>query len=486
MHTVESGRLKLRWAALLVLPLALLYRYIASEEQAVVVTLRDLGLAFLLTYLWERLNKRRATFFIVNGILVMAIALGWYLLSFAYSAFNNLLGEKQREPTVSTVQYLLELGPDDSIDEVVPWLKEAGASYTKIFTTVSLQEDENLAQYFLINCPADKGEKLAKLLGADKENVDSYEPNYQRWQVPVLEAHAVSKEQEHLTNDPFVSQQWALKSIQLSFDKLRALKPIRKARIAIIDTGVDKDHEDLEESFCPSPGSFDENGHGTHCAGIAGAVANNKLGIASLNWEGKFIEIMSFPALDAKGRGSVESVASAIIEAVQAGADVISLSLGGWHPKPPKAEVDAIHFALRKGCLVVVAAGNNSEAAIEFSPANVPGVIVVTALNEKNELAPFSNTVEGIPYAVAAPGVNILSLKPGNGYVALSGTSMATPLVAGILGVFKSINPSIQQKEAYEILAASSSWEQTETNRSGKIINMDKILDFLNKNKNIN
>jgi thermitase len=484
MRVTDSGKIGLRWAALLTLPIAILLRYAMSNEagiSAVILTLRDLSFALLATYFWERLHKRKVTFFIATGILVMGLSIGAYIFSFAVDTLKTFLREKDNDMQVENTQYILELGPDDTIKEVEHHIEKAGASYKEIFSSVAFEEDEDLAQYFLISCPKANAANLEKVLLGDKENVDSYELNHIMREVPILTAKPLTKSPSSGVNDPLAPDQWALASINLSYEKLRTLRPIRKARVAIIDTGVDKDHEDLEDAFLPSPGSFDENGHGTHCAGIAGAITNNQRGIASLNWEGQFIEIMSFRALNSRGSGSVESVASAIIEAVQAGADVISLSLGGWHPTPPKAQVDAIKYAIRNGCLVVAAAGNSSESAKEFAPANIPGVIVVTALNEKNELASFSNTVEGIPYAVAAPGVSILSLKPGNAYVALSGTSMATPLVAGILGVIKAINPNIKQKQAYELLNATGEEGQTSASQMGKIIKVDKLIEQLSK-----
>ena len=180
-------------------------------------------------------------------------------------------------------------------------------------------------------------------------------------------------------------------------------------------------------------GTDDCNGHGTHCAGIAGAATNNGLGIASYNWEGRFVTVRGYKALSDNSGGSAESVSEAIIAAARDRADVISLSLGGYAPTPPRAEVLAVEFAIKKGCIVVCAAGNSNEDAKLHAPANIPGVIVVSALDQGMRKASFSNTNTSLGLPIAAPGVDIFSLKPGTGYVGMSGTSMATPAVAGVL-----------------------------------------------------
>jgi thermitase len=225
--------------------------------------------------------------------------------------------------------------------------------------------------------------------------------------------------------------------------------------VAILDTGVDGEHEDLSGVFGKSPGKGDRHGHGTHCAGIAGAATHNGKGIASLNWGGKLIEIRAYNALDADGSGSIENIAQAIIDAAEDRADVISLSLGGRSPIPPRVLSKAVEYANKRQAIVVVAAGNANQNAADYSPANVPGVICVAATAPDDSKAAFSNHTHSIGMAVSAPGMDILSLKTGGGYVAMSGTSMATPLVAGVIGAMRSLNPQLDTRTVYRILRST-------------------------------
>lgn len=215
-------------------------------------------------------------------------------------------------------------------------------------------------------------------------------------------------------------------------------------------------------------------GHGTHCAGIAGAATNNGVGIASLNYEGRFVRILGFAALSDSGGGTVESVAKAIIDAADAGA-VISLSLGGYSPTPPAAQLNAIEYALARKAIVVVAAGNEDDDAAHSAPANTPGVIVVSAVDRQGRKADFSNTVANLKWPIAAPWVDIMSLGPGHQYVPMSGTSMATPMVAGLLGVMRSLKPDLSARDAYDILRETGTTGPDAT-RCGQTIDVAAAL----------
>lgn len=398
--------------------------------------LRDLGIGLVLGWFWIRVDRGPAPAWLVSGGLLTAV--GFWLA-----------------PASGMKEVLLELGPDDAIEEVQAILDRHDASAAKAFPEVDLAEDEDVAQFFLVRCPADQMAALIAELKADSGDVDSAEPNDAVALGPVVPASAPDATAGlGGVNDPHAGEQWGLVAIdgEAALKRLGKLKPKKVALVAIADTGVESSHEDLGAIFVESPGNKDEQGHGTHCAGIAGAGANNGIGVASLNYEGRFVKVLGFAALGADGSGSVESVAQAIIDAADAGADVISLSLGGYHPTPPKAEVEAIDYALKRGAIVVVAAGNESDDAAEHSPANVPGVIVVTATDRNGSKANFSNTANTLEHPIAAPGVDIFSLGLGNGYVPMSGTSMATPMVAGLLGVMRSLQPGLTAQQAYDIL----------------------------------
>ena len=292
-----------------------------------------------------------------------------------------------------------------------------------------------------------------------------------------------------ITKDPLSGNQWALNKLNivglnnvLSKDTLTKRK---KGLLAILDTGIDKNHEDLFGHFTSisSGADMDPKGHGTHCAGIASAVTGNNLGIASLNTGDAFFNISSIRVLNAAGYGTKETIVDGMIEAVDKGATVISLSLGGpGNPFHQRIYKKAVAYAASKGCIVVVAAGNSNRNAKEFSPANVNGVIAVSAVDENLAKASFSNKVSEIKMAVSAPGVNILSTLPHNQYGVLSGTSMATPCVASLIAIMKSVHPTLSAKEAFLILS-NTGLDTQNTLQTGKFIQPNRALENILKIK---
>jgi len=234
-------------------------------------------------------------------------------------------------------------------------------------------------------------------------------------------------------------------------------RPVKTAKIAILDTGVDGRHEDLKDNFYSIDGKYDNDpiGHGTHCAGIAAGVTNNGIGIASLAGSGKrnFVEVTSIKVLNASGMGTQKSIIAGILEATDEGADVISLSLGGpSNQSRQRAYSQAVKYALKNGAIVVAAAGNSARNAKNYSPANATGMITVAAIDQQLKKAVFSNTVQDLKYGIAAPGVGIFSTTPDNNYQVYSGTSMACPFVAGLVGTMRSLNPELTAAQAYSIL----------------------------------
>jgi thermitase len=204
--------------------------------------------------------------------------------------------------------------------------------------------------------------------------------------------------------------------------------------IAIVDTGVQLDHPDLKQKLVAGHDFVDGDdapddvgGHGTHCAGIAGAATGNGVGVAGVC---PGCSIMPVRVMDGSGTGSVSAIADGIVWAADHGARVISLSLGG--PFGSSAEQDAIDYAWGKGAVVVAAAGNDNTQS-PFYPAWYEHCIAVGASDENDARAGFSDY--GTWVDVAAPGTSILSTVPGGSYEYKQGTSMAAPHVAGLAGL---------------------------------------------------
>ena len=190
----------------------------------------------------------------------------------------------------------------------------------------------------------------------------------------------------------------------------------------------------------------DDNGHGTHCAGTAAAITNNGVGVSGMAANCK---IMPVRVLAGAGSGSLLSVAKGISWAADHGADVISLSLGGAGTMQSLG--DAVKFALSKNVVVVAAMGNSGHNGNPISyPASYPGVIAVGATDADDKIAFFSSFNKYC--SVSSPGVKIFSTSPTydvwltknsggkitKNYTFMSGTSMATPLVAGLCGLIRS------------------------------------------------
>jgi thermitase len=343
-----------------------------------------------------------------------------------------------------------------------------------------------LDNYLTIDAPDTPGE-LAELV---KRLQDMDEVNYIEYnelvKLPEESGTLPPTSNKNLgVNDPGIKEQWGLATLNLEalHASLKNVKPKKKALIAILDTGVDAKHEDIKANYksIKSKHDKDTHRHGTHCAGIAAAVTNNKKGIASLSPNGKFVEVTSVKVLSGFGGGTQSGIIAGMIEAADAGADVISMSLGGrTNDKAMKAYTDAVKYCNKKGAIVIVAAGNNNINANLFAPANTPGVITVSAVDQSLNKAKFSNTTEDIEMAVSAPGVDIYSTLPNNKYGALSGTSMSTPYVAGLVGIMKSINPALTTQEVYAILNDNGHATQ-DVNKIGRLIQPKKAIDSIDK-----
>ncbi|GAC1386450.1 MAG: hypothetical protein NVS1B7_4860 [Candidatus Saccharimonadales bacterium] len=244
-------------------------------------------------------------------------------------------------------------------------------------------------------------------------------------------------------NDSYYSQQWNLTAINAppAWDVSRS----SAGTIAIIDSGINANHSDLAGEVTPgynfianTTNTSDDNGHGTHVAGIVAAISNNNSGIASIGFTGK---LMPVKVLGADGSGTYADLSSGIIYAANNGATIINLSLGGSSDSITLH--DAISYAQQKGVIIIAAAGNNGSSVAVY-PAAYSGVVSVSATDKNDNLASFSSY--GSSIAVSAPGVGIVSTYNNGGYATMSGTSMAAPEVAGLIGLALAKNPSVNSQ----------------------------------------
>jgi subtilisin family serine protease len=296
-------------------------------------------------------------------------------------------------------------------------------------------------------------------------------------------------------NDPMFNDQWALNNVGQNGGKQKAdigalrawlkSKGNKKVVVAVLDTGVDYTHNDLVTNMWLRPDSvpayrddelgnfndrhgfdasanqgdpMDDNGHGTHCAGIIGAVGNNGEGIAGINWQ---VEIMALKFLSRSGSGSTKDAIEAINYAVDRkrnGVNLRVISASWGSTAKSKALEDAIRAAGEEGILFIAAAGNdatdNDKRPHYPSNYNLPNVLSVAALDRNDQLASFSNF--GVKTVhLAAPGKDILSTWLKDAYREASGTSMATPQVSGVAALILSTDPKMSADKVKDRLLKS-------------------------------
>jgi serine protease len=251
-------------------------------------------------------------------------------------------------------------------------------------------------------------------------------------------------------NDPMLPQQWGI--TRVGSERAWDLTCGHGVTVAVIDTGVACENHgeftripDLAGTRCLPGWNFvtgdahanDDQGHGTHVAGTIAQTTNNALGTAGVAY---CASILPVKVLDGRGRGTLANVAEGIRWAADHGAQVINLSLGGGGRS--KVMGNAVAYARSKGVTVICAAGNSGRSV--ESPANEPGSVAVSAIDEGDQIAFFSS--RGPDVDVAAPGVRILQqtiCENGRNrceqFAAWSGTSMAAPHAAGVAALIVSL-----------------------------------------------
>ena len=244
-------------------------------------------------------------------------------------------------------------------------------------------------------------------------------------------------------NDPGLSQQWAWAKIG-AYTAWDTNKGSTSVVVAVVDTGVQLNHPDLSSKMVAGydfvdndTNASDGNGHGTHVAGTIAAITNNSTGGAGTCPNCK---IMPVRVLNNSGSGTLDNVANGIIWAADNGAKAINLSLGASSGATTLA--NAVNYAWNKGSFLACAAGNSNTSSPSY-PAYYDRCFAVASTTETDQRSSFSNY--GTWVEVAAPGSNIYSTWINSGYNTISGTSMATPHVAGQAGLLASLGMSNSQ-----------------------------------------
>lgn len=406
----------------------------------------------------------------ISGVALFVY--GRYILAPTFTRSSDIALDSQGE-------LLVEVKPGYSRESVEALLQPYGVQLERAFFPQA-SDQTTLDSYFVVDIPQNRIHQLSKIerILRNSNAVAWVEGNEVIQLDPTIGSsdRAVTDPSKYGLNDPDLGELWAFESMDMQafFNLLQTtnIKPAKKALIAILDTGVDAKHVDIKGNYRSLRSTFDNDpkGHGTHCAGIAAAVSNNNTGIASFSTNNQFVQVTSVKVLGAGGVGTQKSIIEGMLLAVDNGADVLSMSLGGpGNSARQKAYEQAVQYAGKKGAIVVAAAGNSNRNARDFSPANTPGVLCVSAVDQQLNRADFSNSVQDIPMAVAAPGVDIYSTIPNGQYARYSGTSMATPYVAGLVGLMKSIRPELRAQQIHEFLVDSGKPTRNSA-QTGKLI----------------
>ena len=467
-------------SSLLLYILSLAFASISFPEKLWLL-FRDFLILAVVILLLARFQQKRWAF--LTGIFIFILTFLGYYQKIMLSSLTQRIGDVQLDPSGELLVELKEGVQWVDLEEITKrWKLSAVPAFSPASTDMT-----TLDEFFVL----DIEEKHSKNLPAIKAELiqsglfEVVEENEWIQTEPISPVAIYPNKEVFGVNDPRVEEMWAFGEMEVAalYNLLEKnnTKPAKKALIVILDTGVDSEHEDLKDRYRSINTVYDSDprGHGTHCAGIAGAVTNNNIGIASFAPDNRYYEISSIKVLGESGGGSQVAIIRGMIEAADKGADVISMSLGGYsRDKKQSAYAKAVKYAGNAGSVVVCAAGNNGGDARLTAPANVPGVIAVSALEPGLNKAVFSNYLSGIEMGIAAPGQSILSTIPGNGYAAYNGTSMATPYVAGLVGLMKSLSPQLDTRAIFDILHDTGK-ETNNTEETGKLIIPHRAISVL-------
>ena len=431
---------------------------------------------------------------LLNGLNIIIFSmkrLGYLLLSFGIFISNSLAKE---------LPYIE--------GEIIVRFKK-GVKEEKIREVHSLLSGEIIKNFKIV-----EGLQLVKIKEDVEKAIKKYKSNpFIEYAEPNYIYYALRS-----PNDPYFTEQWGLEnSNDFDIDATLAwdITTGGDVVIAVIDTGVDYTHPDLMEniwtnpyeipgnnydddengvaddyygvnvlcfdpslrSYCSRPSDpMDDHSHGTHVAGIIGAVGNNGIGVVGVNWK---IKIMPVKFLNTYGFGSLAGAIMSmeyVLNMKKKGINVIATNNSWGGSQFSYALMDAIKAHIEEGILCIAAAGNsgNDNAIYPLYPAsyNLLNIIAVAAIDRYGNFAWFSNYGKTTVH-VGAPGVDILSTVLGGDYMEFSGTSMATPFVSGIAALISSYNPSLKWYEIRNLIFTGGEKIQSLEGKTitGKLVN---------------
>jgi len=312
---------------------------------------------------------------------------------------------------------------DDSMQLIVGVNNADPNAYPSLLDVVSKNRGK------IVNTVSIRGKVIALVADMPLKVISSFVGEIQKRSLSRYIEPNMKVQVQLVPNDPYWTNQWGPKKIEADY-AWNTTTGDPSVMVAVVDTGIFYTHDDLAANYVSGgydwanndADPMDDHGHGTHCAGIIAAVLNNGIGIAGLAQ----IRIMAEKVLTSGGWGYWNWIANGIINATDCGANIISMSIGGYSDSELVRE--AVKYAYDSGALIVAAAGNDN-TNMKLYPAGYDEVIAVAATDQYDNKASFSNWGDWIE--LAAPGVSIYSTVPW-GYEYASGTSMACPHVSGV------------------------------------------------------
>lgn len=377
-------------------------------------------------------------------------------------------------------EYLVKYKNQQGLMSIQNRLQEKNAS-------IQMRDQHEVGQYVVVAIDESRQDEELKNL-ENLAGVEYVVPNFELKSFSNIPVEEVVKSQP-------LKQQWAMAKVQAERAWQRAgNKGHRNVLVAVIDTGVDYKHQALSPNMIPGFDFADNDddadditsrqnpGHGTHCAGVIGATGLVSGGIAGLSPD---VRLMPLRFLNEKGSGDLNNGIKAIDYAIEKGVQIISASWGAQvSESTARPLLEAVKRASDAGILFVVAAGNSNKNndKVGFYPANAPyeNVINVAASNSRDGKPSFSNFGRGRVH-VSSPGEGILSTLPKDKYGNLSGTSMATPLVAGLAAFLKAQDASLTGAQIKALIQMTGVKNSIETACNCRVDAFQAVDHLINK-----